>query len=81
MFIRSKEVAAEAKKAEGASCTALQIPRPPNLTGREACVQAMSSVVKHMLVMLLTVDVVKKEVYLIHAIMPKNTTIYSWCHQ
>ncbi len=36
--IRSEEPAAEAKNAEGASWTALRIPRPPNYTGREACV-------------------------------------------
>ena len=31
---RSEEAAAEAKKAEGASCTALRIPSPPNFTGK-----------------------------------------------
>ena len=36
---RPEEPAAEAKKAEGTSCTALRIPRPPRLTGSEAWVQ------------------------------------------
>ena len=35
--IRSEQPAAEAKKADGASWTVLRIPRPPSLTGREAC--------------------------------------------
>ena len=39
---RPEEPAAEAKKAKGASCTALWIPRSPCLTGSEACVQAGS---------------------------------------
>ena len=30
---RSVEAAVEAKKADGATCTALLMPRPPNLTG------------------------------------------------
>lgn len=37
----SVDAAAEAKKAEGASCTALHRPRPPDLAGREVC-HAMS---------------------------------------
>ena len=36
------EAAAEAKKAEGASCTALRRPKPPDLTGRDACNHAAS---------------------------------------
>ena len=40
-----------ARKAEGASCTALLIPRPPKLTGREACDQAGSLSPKPMLTM------------------------------
>ena len=46
VLMRLSEAAAEAKKAEGASCTALLIPIPPNRTGRVACVQAGSSAVK-----------------------------------
>ena len=34
--------AAEAKKVEGASWTALRIPSPPHLTGSVACVQVRS---------------------------------------
>ena len=30
---RSVEAAVEAKKADGATCSALLMPRPPNLTG------------------------------------------------
>ena len=52
--INSKQAAAEAKKAEGASCTALLIPSPPLLTGSIAWDQAGSS--KWMLTILLTVD-------------------------
>ena len=43
---RSEEAAAEARKAEGASCTALRIPSPPIFTGRVACAHAGSSSVK-----------------------------------
>lgn len=39
---RVEEPAAEAKKADGASCAALQIPSPPCFTGREVWVQAGS---------------------------------------
>ena len=52
--MRSKLAAAEASKAEGASCTELLIPSPPDVTGSEAWVQAVSS--KLMLVMSLTMD-------------------------
>ena len=38
-----KEAAAEERKAEGASCTALRIPSPPAFTGRDACFHALSS--------------------------------------
>ena len=41
-WARVEEAAAEAKKADGASCPALQIHRPPWLTGREAWSQAGS---------------------------------------
>ena len=34
---RSRVLAADAKKAEGASAAARRIPRPPSLTGRLAC--------------------------------------------
>eukprot|EP00731_Ephydatia_muelleri_P038056 Em0642g1a len=37
-----EEAAAEAKKAEGASCTALRIPSPPRRTGKVDCVQEWS---------------------------------------
>ena len=40
--------AAEAKKADGASWVALLTPRPPDPTGRKACVQAVSSAAKLM---------------------------------
>ena len=43
---RSEEAAAEAKKAEGASCTALRIPGPPNFTGKDACVHPGCPLVK-----------------------------------
>ena len=33
---KSEQPAADAKKAEGASCAALLIPNPPDRTGREA---------------------------------------------
>ena len=42
-WTRSEEAAAEARKAEGASCTALRIPSPPIFTGRVACAHAGSS--------------------------------------
>jgi len=41
--IRSADALAEAKKAEGARCTALLIPRPPSRTGKEACSHWTSS--------------------------------------
>jgi hypothetical protein len=41
-FERAAHPAAEAKKAEGASWTALRIPNPPSDTGREAWSQADS---------------------------------------
>ena len=53
-WVRSELAAAEARKAEGASCTALLISSPPDLTGSEAWVQAVSS--RLMLVMSLTID-------------------------
>ena len=37
--MRSSQPAAEARKAEGASWTALRIPNPPNPTGSIACDQ------------------------------------------
>ena len=37
---RLEEPAADARKAEGASCTALQMPSPPIFTGSEAWVHA-----------------------------------------
>ena len=40
---RSVEAAAEERKAEGASCTALRIPSPPAFTGRDAWFHALSS--------------------------------------
>ena len=52
--MRLELAAAEAKKAEGASCTELLIPSSPDLTRSEAWVQAVSS--KLMLVMSLTMD-------------------------
>ena len=55
-WTRSEEAAAEARKAEGASCTALRIPRPPNFTRSEAWVQARSSSLKWVLVIVLTMD-------------------------
>ena len=36
----SEQAAADAKKVEGASCTALLIPNPPDFNRREACSQA-----------------------------------------
>ena len=53
-WVRSELAAAEARKAEGASCTELLIPRHPDLTGSEAWVQTVSS--RLMLVMSLTMD-------------------------
>ena len=44
---------AEARKAEGVTSTALQTPRPPNLTGREAWSQAGLERVRGVLVILL----------------------------
>src|SRR5271163_4971260 len=38
-FWRPRELAAEARKADGASETTLRIPRPPSLMGRLACIQ------------------------------------------
>ena len=35
MDYRETEAAEDAKKADGAKCTALRIPRPPIFTGRE----------------------------------------------
>ena len=49
-WTRSEEAAAEARKAEGASCTALRIPSPPIFTGRVACAHAGSSSVKSIFV-------------------------------
>ena len=40
---QSEEAAAEATKAEGASCTALRKSSPPQFTGREAWIQEGSS--------------------------------------
>ena len=54
--MRSSKAAAEARKAESASCTALRIPRPPQLTVKVACFQAGSLVSKQVLVILLTID-------------------------
>ena len=51
-WVRSELAAAEARKAEGANCTELQMPSPPDLTGSEAWVHAVSS--RLMLVMSLT---------------------------
>lgn len=56
---RSEEPAAEARKADGASCTAVQMPSPPNLTGSDARIQARSFALKRMLVMPLAVDLSK----------------------
>ena len=39
---RSSVLAAEAKKAEGASEATRRIPKPPSLTGRLACVHCIS---------------------------------------
>ena len=54
--MRSEVPAAEAKKAEGASWTALQIPSPPHLTGSVACVQVRSFSWKLTLTMPLKMD-------------------------
>ena len=48
---KSEQAAAEARKAEGASCTALLTPRPPYFIGSEAWNQAVSSSLKLMLIM------------------------------
>ena len=53
---RSEEAAADAKTAEGASCTAHRTPSPPNFTGKVACSQAGSDSSKWMLVIPLTID-------------------------
>ena len=53
---RVEEPAAEAKKADGASWTALLIPSPPCLTGREAWVQVESEIWRELLVMLPVMD-------------------------
>ena len=53
-WVRLELAAVEARKAEGASCTELLMPSPPDLTGSEAWVQAVSS--RLMLVMSLTMD-------------------------
>ena len=53
---RSEKAAADAKKAEGASCTTLRTPSPPNFTGKVACSQAGSDSSKWMLVIPLTID-------------------------
>ena len=42
MSWRSRVLAADAKKAEGASAAARRIPRPPSLTGRLACIHCVS---------------------------------------
>ena len=53
---RSEVAVAEARKAEGASCTVLRIPSLPILTGSVAYVHAGSSSLKCMFVMPLRVD-------------------------
>ena len=53
---RSEEAAADAKKAEGASCTALRTPSLPNFTGKVACSHAGSDSSKWMLVIPQTID-------------------------
>ena len=53
-WVRSELAAAEARKAEGASYIEFLIPKPPDLNGSEASVQAVSS--RLMLVMSLTMD-------------------------
>ena len=53
-WVRLELAAAEARKAEGASCTALQIPSPSDFTGSDTWVQVASS--RLMLVMSLTID-------------------------
>jgi hypothetical protein len=50
------DAAAEAKKAEGASCTALLNPNPPELTGRLAWRHAGSETDKETLQMPLTIE-------------------------
>ena len=55
-WTRSEAATAEAKKAEGASCTALRTPSPPIFTGRVACVHAGSSSPKWMFVIPLRDD-------------------------
>ena len=53
-WVRLELAVAEARKAEGASCTELLILRPPYLTRSEAWLQAVWS--RLMLVMSLTMD-------------------------
>ena len=52
---RSLEPATDGRKADGAKWTALRTPKPPNLNGKEACVQVFSSTVKDMLKTLLKI--------------------------
>ena len=54
VLTRSAVLAADAKKAEDASETALRTPKPPHLTGSEACSQPSS--VKSMLIVVVSVD-------------------------
>ena len=51
---RSVEAVVEAKKVDGANCTALLIPNPPDLTGRVAWLQLGLSLGKWMLVISVT---------------------------
>ena len=53
---RVEEPAADARKAEGASWTALLMPSPPFLTGREAWGHAVTELWRELLVMLLVMD-------------------------
>ena len=53
-WVRSELAAGEARKTKGASCTQPLTPRPPDLTGSKAWVQAASS--RSMLVMSLTMN-------------------------
>ena len=56
---RLEEPAADARKAEGASWTALRMPRPPCFTGSEAWIQAGSGSLRETLAILLVMDLSK----------------------
>ena len=55
-WIRSEEPAADARKAEGASWTALLIPRPPDRTGSNAWAQAELLLTRSILALSLRID-------------------------